>query len=96
MKEISKIHRKDRAAVASRKVARALQPSVVFAGPEAVRQVISEVKRFDVKPLSIEEAINQMTIMGYRFYMFMNAETSLINVVYHKDNGTYGLLEPEM
>ena len=64
--------------------------------PGAQSSVISEVKRFDVKPTSVQEAISEMDTMGYGFYMFLNAETSLINVIYKKENGSYGLLEPEM
>lgn len=96
-KEIAKIHRKDNAEIAAQK-----HPARGVKVPASVQPVentgfeISEVKRFDVKPTSISEAINEMDMMGYTFYMFLNAETSRINVIYRRDNGTFGLLEPEM
>ena len=53
-------------------------------------------KRFPVKPLDVEEAILQMNMVGHQFYMYRNAETGDINVVYRRKDGTYGLLEPEI
>ena len=53
-------------------------------------------KRFPVKPLDVEEAILQMNMVGHQFYMYRNAETGEINVVYRRKDGTYGLLEPEV
>ncbi len=51
-------------------------------------------KQIPVKPVSVEEAILQMEMVGHQFYMFLNADTNLINVVYIRKNGSYGLLEP--
>ena len=51
-------------------------------------------KQIPLKPVSIEEAVLQMEMTGHRFFMFVNAETNLINVVYLRDDGAYGLLEP--
>lgn len=51
-------------------------------------------KQIPVKPVSIEEAILQMEMTGHKFYMFVNADTNEINVVYARDDGAYGLLEP--
>lgn len=52
-------------------------------------------KRFPVKPLDVEEAILQMNMVGHQFYMYRNAQSGEINVVYRRKDGTYGLLEPE-
>lgn len=52
-------------------------------------------KTVPVKPLTVEEAILQMNLVGHQFYMFRNADTDEINVVYCRHNGDYGLLEPE-
>ena len=52
-------------------------------------------KTFSVKPLSTEEAILQMNMIGHEFFMFRNANTNEINVVYRRKDGKYGLLEPE-
>lgn len=51
-------------------------------------------KQIPVKPVSVEEAILQMELVGHQFYMFLNADTNLINVVYIRKDGSYGLLEP--
>ncbi|MBE9507902.1 MAG: HPF/RaiA family ribosome-associated protein, partial [Chloroflexi bacterium] len=57
---------------------------------------IVRVKRFEVLPMSPEEAIEQMELLGHRFYVFMNADEEAINVVYRRDDGNYGLLQPEL
>ena len=51
-------------------------------------------KHIPIKPISVEEAILQMNMVGHKFYMFTNAQTNQINVVYIRDDGAYGLLEP--
>lgn len=64
---------------------------------------IEEEKDFDVirektvalKPQSIEEAILQMNLLGHQFYMFLNADTDEINVVYKRNANGYGLLAPD-
>ncbi|MBE7035210.1 MAG: ribosome-associated translation inhibitor RaiA [Ruminococcaceae bacterium] len=50
-------------------------------------------KRFETKPMSPEEAILQMNLLGHQFYIFTNAETGESNVVYQRKNGDYGLIE---
>ncbi len=44
--------------------------------------------------MDVEEAILQMNMVGHEFFVFLNAETNEINVVYKRHNGTYGILEP--
>ena len=55
---------------------------------------IVRTKRFAVKPMSPEEAILQMNMLGHEFYMFRNADTDDVNVVYKRADGGYGILEP--
>jgi putative sigma-54 modulation protein len=52
-------------------------------------------KRFPVKPMSPEEAAAQMELLGHDFYVFRNAETEQVNVLYRRKDGNYGLIEPE-
>jgi len=52
-------------------------------------------KKFDIKPMYPEDACVQMELLGHNFYVFCNAETSQVNVVYKRKGGTYGLIEPE-
>lgn len=56
---------------------------------------IVKTKRFAVKPMDPEEACVQMELLGHTFYVFLNAETDQVNVVYKRKNNTYGLIEPE-
>lgn len=55
---------------------------------------IVRTKKFPVKPLSSEEAILEMNLVGHQFYMFRNCDANEINVVYRRKDGSYGLLEP--
>ena len=52
-------------------------------------------KRFDIKPMYPEDACVQMELLGHNFFVFCNAETDEINVVYKRKGNTYGLIEPE-
>ena len=52
-------------------------------------------KRFEVKPMDAEEACVQMELLGHSFFVFRNAETDEINVVYKRKGNTYGIIEPE-
>ncbi len=56
---------------------------------------ITRTKRFDVKPMYPEDACVQMELLGHNFFVFLNAETEQVNVVYKRKGGTYGLMEPE-
>lgn len=56
---------------------------------------ILKEKKFDVKPMNIEEAILQMNLLGHEFFMFRNSDSEKINLVYKRKDGNYGLIEPE-
>ncbi|WP_198543827.1 sigma 54 modulation/S30EA ribosomal C-terminal domain-containing protein, partial [Petroclostridium xylanilyticum] len=56
---------------------------------------IVKTKRFAIKPMDIEEAILQMNLLGHQFFVFSNADTEEVNVVYRRKDGNYGLIEPE-
>ena len=56
---------------------------------------IVKTKKFAIKPTIPEEACLQMEMLGHSFYVFLNADTDQVNVVYKRKNGTYGLIEPE-
>lgn len=57
---------------------------------------IVRTKKFDVKPMYPEDACVQMELLGHNFYVFCNAETEQVNVVYKRKGDTYGLIEPEL
>ena len=56
---------------------------------------IKRSKRFAIKPMDAEEACVQMELLGHDFYVFRNANSFEVNVVYKRKDGTYGLIEPE-
>ena len=56
---------------------------------------IIRTKRFGIKPMFPEDACVQMELLGHNFFVFSNAETDEVNVVYKRKNNTYGLIEPE-
>ena len=74
--------------------------SKLFAAEEAMEDdaiEITRVKRFAMKPMDVEEACVQMELLGHSFYVFRNAETDEVNVVYKRKGkgNSYGLIEPE-
>ena len=55
---------------------------------------IVRTKSFGIKPMGAEEACIQMELLGHNFFVFLNAETDEVNVVYKRKGGTFGLIEP--
>ena len=74
--------------------------SSAFSGADAMPEALEEeysvvrTKRFPVKPMSVEEAILQMNMLGHSFFMFRDDETGEICVVYRRKGDSYGLIEP--
>lgn len=56
---------------------------------------IVRTKRFGIKPMFPEDACIQMDLLGHDFFVFCNADTDEVNVVYRRKNGSFGLIEPE-
>ena len=56
---------------------------------------IIRTKHFGMKPMYPEDACVQMELLGHNFFVFCNAETEEVNVVYKRKGNTYGLIEPE-
>jgi putative sigma-54 modulation protein len=54
---------------------------------------VVRVKRFLMKPMDVEEASMQMELLGHDFFVFTNADTNQVNVLYRRRNGDYGLIE---
>lgn len=61
------------------------------AGPRIVK-----VKRFDIEPMFEEDAVDRMEALEHSFYVFVNAETERLAVLYRRNDGDYGLIEPTM
>jgi putative sigma-54 modulation protein len=64
------------------------------ADEEAAGPRIVKIKRFDMLPMFEEDAIAQMEELGHAFFVFLDAETDSISVVYRRRDGTYGLIQP--
>lgn len=71
-----------------------------YAGAEPVAEELEfdvvRTKILPLKPQSVDEAILQMNMLGHQFYVFLNSEGDSINVVYRRNDGGYGLIEPEI
>ena len=61
---------------------------------EAPQRVVKS-KRFLVKPMPVDEAISQMELLGHDFFLFIDADTEKLNLLYRREDGNYGLIEPE-
>lgn len=62
---------------------------------EATQPRVVRTKRFAIKPMSVDEAILQMELLGHDFFVFANGNTNEVNVLYKRRDGNYGLIEPE-
>lgn len=61
---------------------------------EAPRKVVKG-KRFLVKPMAVDEAVNQMELLGHDFFLFTDADTDRVNLLYRRKDGNYGLIEAD-
>ena len=62
---------------------------------EPVGKVV-KVKRFAIKPMSVDEAVDQMELLSHDFFLFFNSEMEVLNLLYRRRDGDYGLIEPKM
>lgn len=65
-------------------------------GAEEEGSKIVRSKHFSLMPMSAQEAIDQMLLLGHDFYVFFNVDAGAVNVVYKRRDGNFGLLQPEM
>jgi putative sigma-54 modulation protein len=75
----------------------ALPPPAVtgLAGGAEDEPRLVKVKRFNIKPMHVDEAIMQMNLLGHDFFVFTSSETEQVNVLYRRKDGNYGLIESE-
>jgi putative sigma-54 modulation protein len=66
------------------------------AAPVESEGKLVKTKRFGVKPMTVEDAIVQMDLLSHDFFVFTNADTDQVSVLYRRKDGDYGLLVPEM
>jgi putative sigma-54 modulation protein len=95
----SRAYRNERArqggvALRTQQAEEAAQPPSEVAAEPLLDGSLVRIKRFDMKPLTVEEAAFQMQLLGHSFFMFLNSESRQYNVLYRRDDGNYGLLQP--
>jgi putative sigma-54 modulation protein len=74
----------------------ALEPEIFAALVEEQERKIVRTKRFLVSPMTEDEAIEQMELLGHSFFIFYNVNVERINVLYQRGDNNYGLLDPEL
>ena len=80
-----------------RSAADLVAPPMVDEEPEEETHVIVRRKRFPLVPMDENEALEQMSLLGHEsFFVFYNANSSQVNILYRRRDGTYGLIEPEV
>jgi len=95
-KHKTKVNRRMRRAGVRDLFKEGLEPEVAVQTADDIEDELELVKRkrFNLKPMDVEEAILQMNLLGHNFFVFANAETDDVNVVYVREDGKYGLIEP--
>ena len=63
---------------------------------EEVKAPVIRRKKFALKPMNVEQAIDQMDFLSHDFFLFVNDEDNAINLVYRRKDGNYGLIQPEI
>jgi putative sigma-54 modulation protein len=72
------------------------EPEAMPVMPDEESPVIVKTKQFAVKPMTAEEAVLQLELIGHDFFVFQNADTNDVNVVYRRRDGNYGLIESQV
>jgi putative sigma-54 modulation protein len=90
-----KLYRSKRRKLTKGQIAAELNEFIEEAVAEDERAIV-KVKRFPVKPMSPDEAVEQMELLSHDFFIFFNAENDNFSVLYRRGDGDYGLIEPEL
>ncbi len=70
-------------------------PSQEVVAPPATHSLVKS-KKFAVKPMTADEAIDQMELLGHDFFLFFDTKRGQINLLYRRNDGDYGVIEPEL
>ena len=70
------------------------QADVSTADEDGAEEFVVRTKKFAMKPMLVNEAIDQMELVGHSFFLFLNADVDQLNVLYRREDGSYGLLQP--
>lgn len=92
-----KIGRGRRAAVNLGELAVAQADAVEAAEPDELEVGnVARTKRFKIQPMDVDEAIEQLELLGHDFFIFYNPDAGKLNVLYRRKDGGYGVIEPEL
>jgi putative sigma-54 modulation protein len=83
-------------AVSAPRLASARRPEPPLAAEDPPRSVVIRTERMPAKPMTVDEAVLQLDVSAREFLMFRNASTEMLNVVYRRKDGNYGLIEPHV
>lgn len=73
--------------------AKEITPEIEHEEPEEEEKKLVRSKHFTLIPMSIDDAIEEMELLGHNFYVFLNKSTNSVNVLYNRNDGNYGLIE---
>lgn len=90
-----KTHRSKRASIRTRAVPETSAGSAPTDDLIEAAGKVVKVKRFPIKPTTVEEAAFEMEMLGHDFFLFLNSETDQHSVLYRRQDGDYGLIQPE-
>jgi len=79
----------------SKDTVRTMEPAPTGAEEPAPPKVV-KTKRFTLKPMPVDEATEQMELLGHDFFLFVNSDNGRANLIYRRKDGDYGLIEPTM
>jgi putative sigma-54 modulation protein len=90
---VRKRHSEEIESVMHREALGTIEPDEAAADADG-RPAVVKIKRFDMQPMFEEDAIAQMEELGHAFFVFLNAESNEVAVLYRRTDGSYGLIEP--
>lgn len=64
--------------------------------PDEPERKVVKTKRFPIKPMTLEEAVEQMELLGHDFFLFFDSDFEKLKLIYRRKDGNYGLIEPEL
>ena len=74
----------------------AYKEAAEFAVKEEKQANVVKTKAFKLKPLTVDEAIEEMELLGHSFYVFLEAKTNTVQVLYKRNDGDLGLIDPQL
>ncbi|MBR1746974.1 MAG: ribosome-associated translation inhibitor RaiA [Clostridia bacterium] len=70
-------------------------PALFEQEPEEAKGNVVKVKKFDISVTTVDNAVEEMELLNHNFYIFVNGENNKVSVLYKRNDGDYGLIEPE-